>query len=177
MMTMPRLALAVRQPWAWAIIHAGKDIENRSPMAVRYMSHRGPIAIIASKGMSQDEYRCAREFMAGFGVECPEPAALIRGAIIGTVVVKDVARESSSPWWMGPRGLVLEHAAPCDPIPCVGQLGFFEWKPSGGEVYAPFPWMLPKSRKITLAGAEPGAGAGDLFEVGEALRTDPDAAP
>ena len=23
-------ALSIRQPWAWAILHAGKDIENRS---------------------------------------------------------------------------------------------------------------------------------------------------
>ena len=22
-------ALSIRQPWAWAILHAGKDIENR----------------------------------------------------------------------------------------------------------------------------------------------------
>lgn len=30
MLDLPELALSVRQPWAWAIIHAGKDIENRS---------------------------------------------------------------------------------------------------------------------------------------------------
>ena len=35
--------LTVRQPWAWAIIHAGKDVENR----VRNIagSYRGPVAI------------------------------------------------------------------------------------------------------------------------------------
>lgn len=31
---IPRLALSVRQPWPWAILHAGKDIENRSWQAV-----------------------------------------------------------------------------------------------------------------------------------------------
>ena len=31
---MMQLALSIRQPWAWAILHAGKDVENRSePMA------------------------------------------------------------------------------------------------------------------------------------------------
>lgn len=35
--------LTVRQPWVWAIIHGGKDVENR----VRNIagSYRGPVAI------------------------------------------------------------------------------------------------------------------------------------
>ena len=39
--------LTVRQPWAWAIIHGGKNIENRSRnLAGKY---RGPVAIHAAK--------------------------------------------------------------------------------------------------------------------------------
>jgi hypothetical protein len=30
-----RRAIAVRQPFAWAIIHAGKDVENRKASARR----------------------------------------------------------------------------------------------------------------------------------------------
>lgn len=43
--------LTVRQPWAWAIIHGGKDVENR----VRNIagSYRGPVAIHA--GMRPDD--------------------------------------------------------------------------------------------------------------------------
>ena len=39
--------LTVRQPWAWAIIHGGKDIENR----VRNIAgdYRGPVAIHVAK--------------------------------------------------------------------------------------------------------------------------------
>lgn len=39
--------LTVRQPWAWAIVHGGKDVENR----VRNIagSYRGPVAIHVSK--------------------------------------------------------------------------------------------------------------------------------
>ena len=33
-MSPPNKALSVRQPWAWAIIHGGKDIENRVTRAV-----------------------------------------------------------------------------------------------------------------------------------------------
>ncbi|WP_409188395.1 hypothetical protein [Bradyrhizobium sp. RDM4] len=36
---LPEFALSVRQPWAWAIIHGGKDVENRSAPAVRNMGH------------------------------------------------------------------------------------------------------------------------------------------
>ena len=49
---LPALALSVRQPWAWAIIHAGKDIENRS-WATKF---RGRVLIHASKGMTQEEF-------------------------------------------------------------------------------------------------------------------------
>jgi hypothetical protein len=43
--------LTVRQPWAWAIIHGGKDVENR----VRNIAgeYRGPVAIHA--GLVFDE--------------------------------------------------------------------------------------------------------------------------
>lgn len=43
--------LTVRQPWAWAIIHGGKDVENR----VRNIAggYRGPVAIHA--GLRYDE--------------------------------------------------------------------------------------------------------------------------
>ncbi|EFQ84750.1 hypothetical protein HMPREF0063_10091 [Aeromicrobium marinum DSM 15272] len=42
--------LTVRQPWAWAIIHGGKDVENR----VRTLGpYRGPVAIHAGRGWSE----------------------------------------------------------------------------------------------------------------------------
>jgi len=47
--------LTVRQPWAWAIIHGGKDVENR----VRNLAgdYRGPIAIHAGLGYDDDHDR------------------------------------------------------------------------------------------------------------------------
>lgn len=42
-------ALTVQQPWAWAIIHGGKDVENRT----QAWSYRGPLAIHAGARMSQ----------------------------------------------------------------------------------------------------------------------------
>lgn len=60
--------------------------------------------------------------MASIGVTCPVPADLLRGGIIGSVVVVDVVKESSSPWFFGPRGLVLVERRPCPFVPAVGAL-------------------------------------------------------
>lgn len=139
--TLPRLALSVRQPWAWAIVHAGKDIENRSAAAVRHGMSRGPIAIHAAKGMTRDEYEDAADFMRSIGVRCPHPEALVRGAIIGSAIVANIVTQHDSPWFFGPRGLVLESARACDPVPASGALGYFTWTPAG-VVDAPKPWML-----------------------------------
>jgi hypothetical protein len=44
--------LTVRQPWAWAIVHAGKDVENR-PRNVAG-GYQGPLAIQAGLSFSDD---------------------------------------------------------------------------------------------------------------------------
>lgn len=43
--------LTVRQPWAWAIIHGGKDVENRTRNLAG--DYRGPVAIHA--GLRDDD--------------------------------------------------------------------------------------------------------------------------
>ena len=69
---LPELALSVRQPWAWAIIRAGKGVENRTPFAIgkgqlaRAVGKR--IAIHAAKGMTRGEYESAADFMRQIGV-------------------------------------------------------------------------------------------------------------
>jgi hypothetical protein len=149
MTDLPRLALSVRQPWAWAIIHGGKDIENRTWQAVNHgLRQRGRIAIHASKGLTRDEYEGAADFMLSQMVACPEPAALLRGGIIGTVEVVDVVSESDSPWFFGPRGLVLRDPQPCEFIPAIGALGYFEWKPADASVVPPpARWMIPEDHR------------------------------
>ncbi|MEN0652436.1 MULTISPECIES: hypothetical protein [Hyphobacterium] len=138
---LPPIALSVRQPWAWAICRADKDIENRSAAAVRHGMTPRRIAIHAAKGMTRCEYEDARDFMASIGVECPRPDALVRGAIIGAVTVTAIVAEHTSPWFFGPRGLVLEKPLTLGtPRPAVGQLGYFAWTESGA-VDEPKPWM------------------------------------
>lgn len=145
---LPDLALSVRQPWAWAIIHAGKDIENRSWQAVNHgLKRRGRIAIHAAKGMTRDEYEDAADWIRRCGSTCPAPADLLRGGIIGSVEVVDVVSESASPWFFGPRGLVLQDPKPCEFIPAVGQLGYFKWTRADNSILpAPARWMLPDAQ-------------------------------
>lgn len=138
---LPDIALSVRQPWAWAVIYDGKDIENRTAAAVRHGMKPQRICIHASKGMTQDEYDDTRAFMKGLGVKCPRPDELVRGAIIGAVTVTAVVDNHESPWFFGPRGLVLTDPVAVDPIPVAGQLGYFKWK-EGGKLDAPKPWMV-----------------------------------
>lgn len=162
MSTLPTLALSVRQPWAWAIVYAGKDIENRSWQAVNHgLAQRGRIAVHAAKGLTRDEYVDAYEFMRGIGVTCPPAGALLRGGIIGTVDVIDVVSQSDSKWFFGPRGLVLANAAPCEFVPAVGALGYFKWTPAGAFIVPqPARWMLPADDKPK---AGPKQHTADLF--------------
>ncbi|MEO0357093.1 MAG: hypothetical protein AAF386_02140, partial [Pseudomonadota bacterium] len=126
MSDLPPLALSVRQPWAWAIIHGGKEIENRSLGSIRAgnMDCR-TICIHAASGMTEDEYRWGLWRLDRHGVRCPRPNDLIRSAIIGQVDVVDIITESDSEWFGGTAGLKLANPRPITPIPCAGTGGYF----------------------------------------------------
>jgi len=139
MKLLPEFALSVRQPWAWAIIAGGKDIENRHWESVRRGGMvPGRILIHASGQMLRQEYESAAAFMAEIGDACPPAAALRRGGLIGAVTVTGVVSAPSSPWFFGPRGLVVAEPEEIDFIPARGQLGYFRWS-RAGEDYAPPP--------------------------------------
>ncbi|GAB5449015.1 ASCH domain-containing protein [Gymnodinialimonas sp.] len=150
---LPALALSVRQPSAWAIIHGGKEVENRSLGSIR-AGRMGPgrIAIHASIGMKREEYDYLVWRWQRDGVHTPRPDALPRRAIIGTVEVVDVITESDSLWFGGEAGLLLRNPEPCVPVPASGALGYFRWEASGA-LADPLPWMR-----------DWGASDGGLFE-------------
>lgn len=107
-MTLPLLAISVRQPWAWAIVYAGKTHENRSGAAVGYMGNAvgKRIAVHASLGMTRNEYLEACEFMRDIGVSPPPARDLKRGGIIGSVLVTGITLPKEKPasrWFFGPR--------------------------------------------------------------------------
>jgi len=119
-------ALSIRQPWAWLIIHGGKDIENRN-WSTRY---RGKILIHASKLMTSVQYDWAFDYVYfKLGSEAahklPKPDALERGGIIGSVEIADCVASSDSQWFMGRFGFKLRDARPLPFKPYKGRLGFF----------------------------------------------------
>lgn len=89
--------LTVRQPWAWAIIHGGKNVENR----VRNIagSYRGPVAIHAAIGktaeLSPEQHRMLSE-LEGLE-EYFEGEDIVGGAIIGLVDLDGVHHVHSCP--------------------------------------------------------------------------------
>ena len=121
--TLP-VALSIRQPWAWLIIHAGKDIENRT----WYGHYRGPLLIHAGKGMTRQEYSDCQVFVWDSFAETialPAFGDLQRGGLIGHVEIVDCVTESQSSWFQGPYGFVLKNPCPRTFTPCLGSLGFF----------------------------------------------------
>ncbi len=145
---VPDLALSVRQPWAWAIISGGKDVENRDWRQPNPgLKFRGRVAIHASSGMTRDEYDSV---MPQGAPPIPPPHLLVRGAIIGHVQIMDIIRDPghkmiTSAWFHGPVGLMLHDPVAIEPIPCSGALGFFKWRDRmTSAVTAPAKWMLPK---------------------------------
>jgi hypothetical protein len=112
-------AISIRQPWAWLIIHGGKDVENRTwPTRVR-----GRVFVHAAKGLTRAEYE-----EVNFNIWpklLPSFEKLERGGIIGSVEIVDCVTASSSPWFGGPYGFVLRRPIAMPFVQCRGALGFF----------------------------------------------------
>ena len=137
-------AITVRQPWAWAIIHGGKDVENRSRNLAG--SYRGPVAIHAGLAPFEQRNMASRAHRAACGSETS--AEILFGAIIGVVDLVDVHRvlqddlgrirckttQPGEPWgqacsaWAMENDyhLVLANPRPlARPIPYRGRLGLW----------------------------------------------------
>lgn len=121
--------ISVRQPWAWLIIYGGKDIENRD-WPTRYC---GPLAIHAAKGMTVQEYEDSYDFVNSFdrrlASKIPAFPELVRGAVIGTVILHDCVTADGSNWFQGIYGFILTDPKPMDPVFVKGALGLWEWTP------------------------------------------------
>lgn len=119
------IALSIRQPWAWLILNAGKDIENRT-WSTRV---RGRVLVHAGIGCTKLEYDTAYIDAVANGVDVrkmPTWRAIERGGIVGSVEIVDCVATSTSPWFCGRYGFVLRDPQPTAFRPCKGALGFFE---------------------------------------------------
>ncbi len=121
------LALSIRQPWAWLIVHGYKPIENRT-WATTY---RGNFLIHAGKSMTHAEYDEARAlalYVLGESFAFPEFDSLSRGGIVGAAKVVDCIQRSDSAWFFGPYGFVLAETMEIPFVACPGKLNWFEYR-------------------------------------------------
>jgi ASCH domain len=120
--------LTIRQPWAWAVIYGGKDVENRRWRT----AYRGLLLIHAGKNADPDPEAYPRLLWTMADPEAfaqPRRAWEAREAIIGFVYLTDVLTDSPSPWaTAGLYHWAFEFPAPVDPlVPCRGRPGL--WVP------------------------------------------------
>lgn len=133
-------AISVRQPWAWAIIHAGKSVENRTAIHSWRRAVGQTIGIHAAQRFDLDGMLTVFQ-LSGFMVLKAEA-----GALIGYVDVLDVhpANGCCEPWGQQYRTrrtgghvevlydvchLVLANPRPIEPIPMRGMLGLWRLPP------------------------------------------------
>jgi hypothetical protein len=110
-------ALSVKQPWAWAILQGGKDVENRTWPT----SYRGPLLIHAARVDSPGGWG----YLDHLGLTLPvDPPT---GGIIGVVDVVDCVHGYPSPWALeGYWHWVLANPRARPFRRCPGRLGLFE---------------------------------------------------
>lgn len=133
----PIYCLSIKQPWAWLILHGGKDVENRTWPT----EFRGKFAIHASKGCTIAEYEEALYFAHSINptLYIPDRRELSKGCIVGTAILKECHPPEhnihASDWAIaGCYGFHLTNPTPLKrPLPCKGQLGFFKRNLLTGE--------------------------------------------
>ena len=120
--------LTIRQPWAWAIIYGGKDVENRS----WFTKHRGPLLVHAGRAFDPAGYETVKQHATH---PPPPPGEFIHGAIIGVVELVDCLQSFDSEWAVAGRWhwLLRNPRSFGEAVPCSGRLGL--WRPPRGVTW------------------------------------------
>jgi hypothetical protein len=121
-------AISIRQPYAFAIVHGFKPVENRD---WRH-PYRGPVLIHAGQKEETDQVTRIIALIADqTGTPFGKLHALYkkhsaRGAIVGRATVADCVTAHASRWFNGPFAFVLTDPEFCEPQRFRGALSFFE---------------------------------------------------
>ncbi|SRR6266568_274766 len=122
-------ALTIRQPWAWAILHGHKTIENRKKPPPASMIGQTFAIHSAQKFDEADYLDCAKQLPGKKIPEALPVSSLIATAkLLGSFTVGDPVEAFALPddWASGPFCYVLGDIAPA-PVELMasGQLGFW----------------------------------------------------
>lgn len=148
------IALSVRGPWWWFILHAGKRHENRCwrslyrDIQLEILRRAGGRAYLhAAQGCTKTEYEEACAFAASRGVrEFPDFATMPRGGLVGIMEIKGFVEGSTDPWYMGPGALEIGQIEALEFYPLKGALGFFNVWPSSPRA---IPLEAAKGKTVT----------------------------
>jgi hypothetical protein len=127
-------ALTLHQPWAWAIAHGGKRIENRTWTPPKWIIGQR-IAIHAGKTLDKEAAEDLLYWRGGgtcFGRHGPAvledpPGQYTLGAFVAVATVKGYVttigeQHPQAGWFCGPRGWVLDDVVALgEPVPCRGR--------------------------------------------------------
>lgn len=131
---MPKiLCLSVRQPWAWAIVHGHKPVENRGRTFAK--THLGLFLVHTGKECTPAEYKAAVEKIRKIdaSIRVPPLDKLPLQGIVGRARCDRYVTEYDSGWFEGPLGLVLSQAKPLPFVKCGGAISWFECPPNALE--------------------------------------------
>ena len=114
----PLKAITLHRPWAYAVAHLGKPVENRTWACP--LPYGSLIAIHAGRKFDKD----AADLICDWGYKCPpdeeQPTGIVAIArFMGNITFLD------SPWFFGPIGWHLENVVAIPPVPCLGQKGLW----------------------------------------------------
>jgi hypothetical protein len=121
--------LTLWRPWAWAVAHAGKDVENRTWAPPRALVG-GLVAIHSGQRWDKDGAAWMQHSLAlRLALRVPEDAADPSGVIIAVARLAGAVESSSSQWFVGPFGWQLRDVVPIPPVPCKGAQGLWPLPP------------------------------------------------
>lgn len=130
-----RHVLSIRQPWLWAIFHAGKRIENR-PWSTAF---RGELFLHAAKAFaSPSSIEECRRLALAEGISMPPLGSMPRGMILGrcNVIACLPVEKISSPWAdESGFGFVLADVQEIPPVQHRGGLGIQVLRGSSPRTY------------------------------------------
>jgi hypothetical protein len=119
-------ALSLYQPWAWLMVNGHKDVENRSwKDSNPGLKFRGTCLVHASRTFDEDAYAFVGARFPELRRQMPARSGLPMGGIVGEFEIYDSVTECASPWFFGPKGLLVRNARPLRFVPMLGSLGFF----------------------------------------------------
>jgi hypothetical protein len=133
-------ALSFSQPWLWAVLYAGKHVENRSWAPPIHMIDQR-IALHAAASWDGDRKYMLRGvsftptgYLLALGLDPPSRLALYDASVIcGTAVIDRIVTEDRTlpedqkRWFFGAFGWILRDVRPAIvPVLATGKLGLWE---------------------------------------------------